>query len=283
MIMQWFVKLWQMVQGLAQNHPLVVSYVQLLGGKSALFLLFVLLAWLGAKLYKRPEQALFDINWSMGSVAEVFFMFLVFQMVSLYFKNPFMDSDDLEGIVSAWSIVEYIFLFVLLWFVVRFVHRKGLAYLGWRLPDPAADARVAYKGILFICLLALLTYFLYWTEILAPSIKIIHKMTLATLFSNGLFSVLQIVLVLLVSPVCEETFYRGFVYPVLRNSLPKGLAIVLVSLFFAAVHYQWHFMPLLFILSCALTQAYDTTRRLTASVLIHSFYNLLILFGFFSY
>lgn len=267
----------------SQNYPLIVPYIYLLGGKALIFGAFALLAAAGSKMVKDPGAPVFDANWNMRSVAEVFFIFIAFQAVAVYFKTPFMDSPDLEGIVAVWAIVEYLFLFVLLWFILRFVLGKDLAHVGWHSGGLAEDAVVAFRGILFLGVLAGLTNFLYWTEILTPSTKIIERVTLASLFSKGIFSVLQMVLVLIVSPVCEETFYRGFIYPVLRNKLPRFLAVGLVSLFFAAVHFQWNYFILLFLMSCAVTVAYDKTKRLVAPVAIHAVYNILIMLGVFSY
>ena len=267
----------------SQNHPAAVPFVYLLGGKTLFFCLFVLMTFAGAHFFKSSQPSGFDVNWDMRIVAEIFFTFLLFQAVAVYFKTPFMDSENLEGIVTVWSLIEYVFLFILLWVVARFALGRGLAQMGWRAENLHKDVVVAFRGILFIGVLAGLTNFLYWTEILTVSSKIVERVTLASLLSNGIFSILQMILVLIISPICEETFYRGFIYPVLRNKLPKVFAIVLVSLFFASVHFQWNYFPLLFLMSCAVTVAYDKTQRLVAPVAMHAFYNVLIMLGFFSY
>ena len=245
---------------------------------------FILCVEFAKKLQKAASPApVFDINWRMGSVAEVFLIFVSFQAVAVFFKNPFVGSAHHEGVEAVWAMVEYLFLLVLVWFILRFILKKDLAHAGWRLEEMKADAQVAFRGILFIGVLTVLTNFLYWTELLTPSSKIIRHIKISDLFSQGIFSLIQMGLVLLVSPACEETFYRGFVYPVLRNSLPRGISIFLLSLFFSAVHFQWSYFVLLFLMSWAVTAAYDKTQRLFAPLAIHGFYNLLVLLGFFSY
>ncbi len=261
----------------------ILFYLGLLGGKVAFFGLLVLLARLCSRRIKTPVAPAFDINWDMVAVAQVFFVFLSFQAVAIFFKNPLMGSEQLGGLVSVWSVIEYLFLFVLIWVILRFVLRNDLAHVGWHVGDFKEEGAVALRGMIVVIILAVLTNFLYWTEILERSSKIIERVTLKDIFSNGVFSVIQVILVLLLSPVAEETFYRGFIYPVLRNKLPPALSGILLSLFFAAVHFQWGYFVLLFFMSYAATMAYEKTRRLMAPVAIHIFYNVLVLFGLFSY
>ena len=265
------------------GHSLIFFYLELLGGKAVFFGLLVLLARLCARRVKTPVPPAFDINWDMVAVAQVFFVFVFFQAIAIFFKNPLMNSEYLEGLVSVWSVIEYLFLFVLVWVILRFVLRNDLAHVGWHVGDFKEEGIVALRGMIVVIILAVLTNFLYWTEILERSSKILERVTLKDIFSNGVFSVIQVILVLLLSPVAEETFYRGFIYPVLRNKLPTAMAAILLSLFFAAVHFQWGYFVLLFFVSYAATMAYERTRRLLAPVGIHVFYNGMVLFGFFSY
>ncbi len=282
-MMELLIKFFQHWQAFTQNNPFVLIYISLLGAKVGLFGVFVVLAFFAKKMFKDAPQQVFDANWHMGSVAQVFLIFVIFQAIAVYFKNPFVGSQYQEGIESAWAIVEYFFLFALLWVVLRFALGKDLAHAGWQLADIRLDARVAFQGILLLGVMAVLTNFLYWTELLTPSSKIIEHVKISDLFSQGIFSVIQMSLVLFVSPVCEETFYRGFIYPVLRNALPRGVSIFLLSAFFAAVHLQWSYFILLFLMSWVVTLAYEKTQSLAAPVAIHVSYNLLVLLGVFTY
>lgn len=81
------------------------------------------------------------------------------------------------------------------------------------------------------------------------------------------------VLVCVVVPVGEETFFRGFVYGTLRRwgLLP---AVALSSLYFGAVHQQIvHFLPI-FVLGAVLALLYERTGSLVAGIAVHGINNL---------
>lgn len=81
------------------------------------------------------------------------------------------------------------------------------------------------------------------------------------------------ILVCVVVPVGEETFFRGFVYGTLRRwgLLP---AVALSSLYFGAVHQQIvHFLPI-FVLGAVLALLYERTGSLVAGIAVHGINNL---------
>lgn len=83
--------------------------------------------------------------------------------------------------------------------------------------------------------------------------------------------------VVLLVPLAEETFFRGFVYPALRRHLGVGGAAWLSGLFFAAVHLQVvNFLPIL-LLGAALAITYERTGSLLSVVAIHGLNNLVAL------
>lgn len=84
--------------------------------------------------------------------------------------------------------------------------------------------------------------------------------------------VVTILLAVGVAPILEEIFFRGFLYPALRNLGGPLLAILVVSGLFAAVHPIGHFYPLL-LLGAVLAYAYERTGNLVGPILIHSLYN----------
>lgn len=78
---------------------------------------------------------------------------------------------------------------------------------------------------------------------------------------------------LVVAPVCEEVFFRGFVFGGLRRRVDFGWASGLSAVLFAAVHAMpWSMIPLFFVgLGCAL--AYERHRSLLASITTHVSFN----------
>jgi len=266
-------------------HPHVGLMIALLAAKSVFFCLMLGLAWLGTKIFiPREDQApVFPISWSMSSVAQVFFIYVFFQAAAVYFKDPSAAGEQLPGLMALWAAIENLFLFALLWLYLRFGLWSNLRDVGWCRLQGSRDISVLIRGIFFIIVLAVLTNFLYWTEILERSDKVIARVRFQDILGSGGLAWTQLALVLLIAPVCEETFYRGFMYPVLRNRLPGAFSAVLLSLFFASGHFQWSYFVPVFLMSVACTVAYEKTRCVWVSVAIHAFYNFLVTFGVFSY
>jgi len=78
----------------------------------------------------------------------------------------------------------------------------------------------------------------------------------------------------LLFPIIEELFFRGFLLTFLKNYTSTGLAIVLSAGFFAAVHLNLAaFIPLWF-LGIVLGLAYEHTGSLLVPVCIHACFNL---------
>jgi membrane protease YdiL (CAAX protease family) len=83
---------------------------------------------------------------------------------------------------------------------------------------------------------------------------------------------------ILIAPVVEEMFFRGFLYPALARPLGTAVAMVLTSGGFALIHAEqlaraWAPLVVLFIVGMVLTAVRARTRSLAVCVLIHMGYN----------
>jgi len=78
-----------------------------------------------------------------------------------------------------------------------------------------------------------------------------------------------------VGPFFEEVFFRGLWYGVLREKIPKFLAMVFISLVFAIFHPYTKLAPYLgaFLTGIFLTLLYEKTRNLYSSIIAHIFIN----------
>jgi membrane protease YdiL (CAAX protease family) len=80
---------------------------------------------------------------------------------------------------------------------------------------------------------------------------------------------------ILLAPVVEEMFFRGIVYPTVKQLGFPQLALWGTSLFFAAVHGNLAtFVPLL-LLAVLLTLLYEKTDNLLAPIAAHSLFNIM--------
>lgn len=100
---------------------------------------------------------------------------------------------------------------------------------------------------------------------------------------NGLFAWAFLVFsIVVIAPVCEEVFFRGYLYPAMRNSLPAPWAIVLNGTLFSAVHLGLvGFLPRA-TLGCGLCYLYEKRKNVAGPVVAHALYNgaLLLLSAF---
>lgn len=78
------------------------------------------------------------------------------------------------------------------------------------------------------------------------------------------------------APIKEEAFFRGLVYPPLRQLLGRGKGILLSAGFFAVLHADViRFLPL-FIGGIILTWLYEKTSSLWPSIIAHGTWNILM-------
>jgi CAAX protease family protein len=83
---------------------------------------------------------------------------------------------------------------------------------------------------------------------------------------------------ILVAPVVEELFFRGFLYPALARPLGSVLAMGLTGGFFALIHseqlaHAWVPLLLLFAVGVVLTAVRAWTKSVAACVVVHMSYN----------
>ena len=72
-----------------------------------------------------------------------------------------------------------------------------------------------------------------------------------------------------VAPICEEIFFRGFVFSGLRQAMPLGWAIFLSALLFAVAHADPGSFAVLFIIGLALAFLRWRTRSLWHGIALH--------------
>jgi len=84
---------------------------------------------------------------------------------------------------------------------------------------------------------------------------------------------LIIITVVLIGPVTEEVFFRGFLYPALRRKLPAATAIVLNGLLFALIHQGLSEILPIFVLGVAMAFLFEKTHSLVSCSVFHVCHN----------
>lgn len=100
---------------------------------------------------------------------------------------------------------------------------------------------------------------------------------------GGLLLVGSALLVIVVAPVAEEFFFRGFMYRAARNRLGRAGAAILVGVVFGSVHLTdadtAPLIPMLALLGALTCVLYEFTGSLAAPIALHVVNNT-IAFGF---
>jgi membrane protease YdiL (CAAX protease family) len=123
--------------------------------------------------------------------------------------------------------------------------------------------------------LGALAYFLFsvaYTAIVRPENpqRVVQDLGADT---NTLLLVIGAVVVIGVAPVCEELFFRGVLFRVLRQRLPFWPAAVADGILFGFVHGSLVILPVLAVLGIVFCYVYERTGSLFPTIALHSLNN----------
>jgi len=264
-----------------QNGLLIISFLEILLIKVGIFFLFVLAVELVSRLLKKDYRS-FDVEWSTRGIIEVFLIFTGFQAATVFFKGD-IEMTTLESVTTFWAIIQYLFLFVLTLYFAFFQYGSTAGKLGCTTHGLTWDLIKAGEYIVYLALACALVKIAYLYELAEPTTRITNRISWQEFLAGGGVMYMKYWLVFLISPVTEEIFYRGYIFPVVRNKIGPLLGALFVSLFFAAVHFDNRFCILIFLLSFTLCYLYEKRRSLIAPILLHIAYNVFIVLGLFTH
>jgi membrane protease YdiL (CAAX protease family) len=87
--------------------------------------------------------------------------------------------------------------------------------------------------------------------------------------------VLAFFAVVIVAPIAEELFFRGFMYQALRRWRGVLQGVLLSALVFALAHVSLIIMPSIFVLGVILAYLFERRGSLAATIAAHMSYNLI--------
>jgi membrane protease YdiL (CAAX protease family) len=90
-----------------------------------------------------------------------------------------------------------------------------------------------------------------------------------------------ILLAVVIAPLAEEFFFRGFLYGVLKRYAGALPALVFTGVAFALIHLNVPSLLPLFLLACVLTLAYEVSGSLLVPMAMHALFNTITLVGVF--
>ena len=169
------------------------------------------------------------------------------------------------------QMVAYLLLVAFMGQIVKFKYRADFVRaLRWNMPAfPTATLALA-GGAGFAFLSEVISALLSkWTPKTTPIDELFRDRNSA--FVLAFFGVL-------VAPLVEELFFRGFLYPALARTMGITSAVLLTSLPFALLHspqlaHAWVPLMIILLFSILLTIIRARTKSLAMTVLMHAGYN----------
>lgn len=153
--------------------------------------------------------------------------------------------------------------------------------LGWKpLPDGPVPPRLIVIGLVVS---GLLLSFL--VNLISSEFQPKTALPIQAYFQNRLSAILLMIMAVAFAPVFEETFFRGYLYPVVARSWGVAPGIVVTGTLFGLLHAAqlwggWVQIALLILVGIIFTYARAVSKTVVASYLLHFSYNSLIFLGF---
>jgi membrane protease YdiL (CAAX protease family) len=170
--------------------------------------------------------------------------------------------------------VVYAFAMAVVAILVLGRRRASPRDLGWRMP------RVRWIPIAVVSSLAALVVLTWLLNVEAGLVHVQNAQVSTVQGEYGRQVGIALLLLSVVVPLAEETFFRGFVYGWMRRHLNVPAAAVLSGCFFAAAHVGWGtsseeilFLPLA-LLGVLLALLYEYSGSLLPGAIVHGIFNL---------
>ena len=218
---------------------------------------------------EREEPAFGDrIPWTPSDVVKGVGFTLAFTIstVALFILVLLLIDEEDAGIfaLAATAAVEGLLL-TAVWVFAVSKYRISWRALGfWRGPN-VRDIGIAAAVVIG----GLVVQISYLTVLEAVGIDTAGATSSTFIEEGKAVLILLALLALLIAPVCEELFFRGFVFGGLTNRFGFWKAAVMSALLFGLVHVEPIKIFPLFILGLLLAGAYYRTRSLWSSALAH--------------
>ena len=178
-----------------------------------------------------------------------------------------IDEDEPAFNTAATLILDLAFVGATL-FVLALIARPRAWQLGFRRGVPFRSA----LGLAFMAMLAFFNFAVGYQAIFNPENPQDIVQDLGADRSTGLL-IAGALLVIVVAPVAEELFFRGFLYRVLRLRMAFWLAALVDGILFGLVHGALVIVPVLAFLGFVLCWTYERSGTLLVPIALHALNN----------
>ncbi len=261
---------------------LLIIFVVLTG----IFLNILTLFKLNLKRLFDSLKTKFEISWSVWDVCKVIILFTFFlyilSVIEIGLVKIFPQLDKIDNLRLLFNAAfnEIMIMILILYFVFGGVKKIDLSLLGIRFNNffknsVLSVAKYIQAAPLFVIAL-LVVVFVADKFNFEPEPQEILGIFLKE--NDTFFLIFLGIFACIIGPIVEEIFFRGFMYPALKNRLGIFWGVMITSVFFALLHGNVAaFLPIL-ILGILLIYIYERTKSLTYSILVHMIHNSVMLY-----
>lgn len=228
------------------------------------------------------------VPWAIWEALAIFFLFLLLTWFSpsilAFFEGIGEEFSISLGLIELFlilSIFQLLIFFAWIGFIVKFKHKSDFAFLMER---KFSFAELIQKGlasslILFVTTMAAsLAIFMYFPIDTDPQLV------------NDIFGlaispkekIIIFIAAVIIAPLTEEVYFRGFLYRALRNRYSQGMAISISSVIFSALHFDFYRFVPLFIAGVILNHIYDRYQNIILPIIAHGVWNAIMILTLFS-
>jgi uncharacterized protein len=170
--------------------------------------------------------------------------------------------------------IQVLLMLGVVWFFAIYWRRSGFRDLGFRYYSIGKTIWYTLLSLVLIFVISFV-YVLILQKVFgidAPASKIDELVASGNVSGNIL-----IVVTAAIAPLCEEVYFRGFLYPAFRKNFGVVIGIFLSSVVFAAAHLDlYSFFPIM-VIGWILAFMYEKTKSIFPVIFLHSIYNLILI------
>lgn len=175
---------------------------------------------------------------------------------------------DSGGFIIVGTIVQDLVMIAAAYFVTADLGRPTARTFGLR------PFKSSAFGWIFAALVAYLILTSIYTVLVDPPSEQLPS-GLEDADQNLLLAIATGMLLIVVAPLAEEVFFRGFMYQAFRNSFGVLPGALLSALIFGAIHFEFFKLVQLAILGVILALLFEKTRSLWSPIILHAVNNTL--------
>lgn len=215
------------------------------------------------------------VPWSFGDVLNVFFICLLFQFI--FTRLSFLISDSGKTTILFFLLNKLVVYIIFLVSLYAIVYRKSHYSIQQFFNTKGLFIKIFYGIMGYVGFLPILFYLDLFTHIIGEAFDIpFIEQGFILHIKENIFSIQWVFLlttIILITPIIEECFFRGFLYPVIKRRFGMIWGVVLTALFFSLLHVNFtSFLPI-FGVGISLAIMYEMTGSLITPIVLHVCYN----------